>query len=74
MVNLLVAPRGLCSKKTFEGVLDRLEERMLDSFRFLEAFKLGNSEVSRWMRVKSKPFRPAVTSKSRFSLIQGKVF
>jgi hypothetical protein len=28
----------LCSKKTFEGVLDRLEKRMLDFLRFLEAF------------------------------------
>jgi len=37
---------GLCSKKTFEGVLDGLEKRVLDFLRFLEAFKLGNSEGS----------------------------
>jgi len=72
MVDVLAVPGGLCSKKTFEGVLDRFEERMLDFFRFLKAFKLGNSEVSGWVWVKPKPFRPSVTSKGRFSFVKGK--
>ncbi len=59
----------LCSKKTFEGVSDRLKKRMLDFLGLLEVFELSDSEVGRGMWVKPEPFRSAVASERGLPLI-----
>jgi len=63
-----IRPR-LCSEKAFDDFFNRCEKRVFDLLRFFKAFKLGNSEVNGGMRIKSKPLRPAVSLKCRFSLV-----
>ena len=58
-------------RETFEVVFDGLEKCVLDFLWFVEAFKLGDSEVDRGMWIKPKPFRPAVASESWFPLVEG---